>query len=189
MRAIRAISSARASTSTLTHSLGILRSKSCSCSTLTSPASINNRLRKVMVHGVQQWSDQRRETQKGFLAHMRLLGDLYVRRIRRQHPYRNLQTLSGGFLNTDCAVSAFGFADNLKGEAVEWVEWIKNTNLLGFCTQGIVRVVTFTRTSICWSPQAASRPMTRHGSSPNIPNSWFPILHFPSLSARRSLRA
>src|SRR5213594_2678288 len=163
MRAIRAISSARASTSTLTHSLGILRSKSCSCSTLTSPASINNRLRKVMVHGVQQWSDQRRETQKGFLAHMRLLGDLYVRRIRRQHPYRNLQTLSGGFLNTDCAVSAFGFADNLKGEAVEWVEWIKNTNLLGFCTQGIVRVVTFILTSTASCRPVDSPPDARVG--------------------------
>ena len=119
---------------------------------------------------------------------MRLLGDLYVPRSRRQHPYRNLQTLSGEFLNTDCAVSAFGFADNLKGEAVEWVEWIENTNLLGFYTQGIVRVVTFTLTSICWSPQAASRPMTKHGSSPNIPNSWFPILRFRSSSARSSVR-
>ena len=86
-----------------------------------------------MVHGVQQWSDQRRETQKGFLAHMRLLGDLYVRRIRRQHPYRNLQTLSGGFLDRHRAVSAFWFADYLKAEAVEWVERIENTNVLGFC--------------------------------------------------------
>jgi hypothetical protein len=84
-----------------------------------------------MVHGAQQWSDQRRETQKGLLAEMWLLGDLHVRRFRRQHPYRNLQTLSGGFLNTDRAVSAFGIADNLKGEAMEWVERIENTNVLG----------------------------------------------------------
>ena len=116
-----------------------------------------------MVHGVQQWSDQRRETQKGFLAHMRLLGDLYVPRSRRQHPYRNLQTLSGEFLNTDCAVSAFGFADNLKGEAVEWVEWIENTNLLGFYTQGIVRVVTFTLTSIVSFHPEGSLPAARTG--------------------------
>src|SRR5438132_14426491 len=126
MRAIRAISSVRASTGTLTHSLGVLRSRSCNCSTLTSLASVNNGLRKVMVQGVQQWGDQQRETQKGFHARMRLLGDRHVRRIRRQHPYRNLETLSGGFLNTDRAVSAFGFADNLKAKVVEWVEWIEN---------------------------------------------------------------
>jgi hypothetical protein len=64
---------------------------------------------------------------------MRLLVDLYVRRIRRQHPYWNLQTLSGGFFDRHRAVPAFGFADNLKGEAVEWMEWIENTNVLGFC--------------------------------------------------------
>jgi len=64
---------------------------------------------------------------------MRLLDDLHVRRIRREHPYRNLQTLSGGFLDRHRAVSAFGFADHLKAEAVEWVERIENTNLLGFC--------------------------------------------------------
>ncbi len=67
---------------------------------------------------------------------MRLLGDLHVRRIRRQHPCGNLQTLPGGFLDRDRAVSAFGFADNLKAEAVEWVERIENTNVLGFCASG-----------------------------------------------------
>jgi hypothetical protein len=63
---------------------------------------------------------------------MRLLDDLHVRHIRRQHPYRNLQTLSGGFLDRHRAVSAFGLADNLKAEAVEGVKRIENTNLLGF---------------------------------------------------------
>jgi hypothetical protein len=125
-----------------------------------------------MIHGVQQWSDQRRETQKGFLAQMRLLGDLYLRRSRRQHPYRNLQTLSGGFLNTDCAVSAFGFADNLKGEAVEWVEWIENTNLLGFCTQGIVRVVTWNLSNMGYTllPKQTRIPIPR----PPLPVDRFP---------------
>ena len=63
---------------------------------------------------------------------MRLLDDLHVRRIRREHPYRNLQTLSGGFLDGHRAISAFGFADHLKAEAVEWVERIKNANSVGF---------------------------------------------------------
>jgi hypothetical protein len=74
---------------------------------------------------------------------MRLLDDLYGRRIRRQHPGGNLEALSGRISDTNHAVSALGFADNLKLEAVEGMERIENTNLLGFCTQGIVSVVTF----------------------------------------------
>jgi len=35
------------------------------------------------------------------------------------------------------------FTDHLKAEAAEWVERIENTNVVGFCAQGIVRVVTF----------------------------------------------
>jgi hypothetical protein len=64
---------------------------------------------------------------------VRFLDDLHVRRIRREHPYGNLQTLSGGFFDRHRAVSAFGFADNFKAEAVEWVERIENTNVVGFC--------------------------------------------------------
>jgi hypothetical protein len=63
---------------------------------------------------------------------MRLPDDLHVRRIRRQHPYRDLQTLSSGIPNRDSAVSTFGLTNNLKTEAVEWMERIKNTNGLGF---------------------------------------------------------
>src|SRR3989442_14882156 len=95
---------------------------------------------------------------------MRLLSDPHVRGIRRQHPRRNLQTLSTEFLDRDRAVSAFGFADHFKAEAVEWVEWIENTNVLGFCAQGIVRVFTTTLTCIASSPVAESRPMARAGS-------------------------
>jgi hypothetical protein len=54
-----------------------------------------------------------------------------MRRIRREHPYRNLQTLSSGVSNGDSAVSTFGLTNNLKAEAVEWVERIKHTNGLG----------------------------------------------------------
>ena len=148
MRAIRAISSARASTGMLTHSFGGVRSRSCSCTTLTSLASVINRLGKVMVRGVQHWSDQQRETQKGFLTYKRLLGHRYVRRIWHQHPRRNLQALSAGFFDRDRSISAFGFADHLKAEAVKWMERIEDTNLLGFCAQGIVSVVTFIPTFI-----------------------------------------
>jgi hypothetical protein len=64
---------------------------------------------------------------------MRLLDDLHMRRIRREHPYRNLQTLPAGLRDRHRAVSGFGFADSFKAEAVEWMERIKNTNVVGFC--------------------------------------------------------
>jgi len=63
---------------------------------------------------------------------MRLLDDLHLRRIRREHPYRNLQTLPAGFLDRRRAVSGFGFADDFNAEAVEWVERIENANVVGF---------------------------------------------------------
>src|SRR5436309_13655234 len=94
---------------------------------------------------------------------MRSLSDLHIRRIWRQHPRRNLQTLSGGFLDRNRAISAFGFADHLKAEAVEWVERIENTNLLGFCAQGIVSVVTTIPTSIVSFPAADCHPMATVG--------------------------
>jgi len=74
---------------------------------------------------------------------MRLLDDLYGRRIRRQHPGGNLQALSVRISDTNRTVSALGLANHLKVEAVEGMERIENTNLLGFCAQGIVSVVTF----------------------------------------------
>ena len=60
---------------------------------------------------------------------MGLLYDLYGGGIRQQHPCRDLQTLSGSIHNSDRAVSAFGFADDLKVKAVEWVKRIEDTNV------------------------------------------------------------
>jgi hypothetical protein len=56
---------------------------------------------------------------------MRSLDDLYGRRIRRQHPGGNLQALSGRISDTNYAVSALGFANHLKVEAVEGMERIE----------------------------------------------------------------
>src|SRR2546426_7589557 len=72
---------------------------------------------------------------------MWFLDDLYISRIRRQHPNGNLQTPSGGIQDGDRAVSSLGFADDLNAKAAERMEWIENTNLLGFCAQGMVSVV------------------------------------------------
>lgn len=102
---------------------------------------------------------------------MRSLDDLYGRRIRRQHPGGNLQALSGRISDTNHAVSALGFANHLKVEAVEGMERIEKTNLLGFCAQGIVSVVTFILTSTASSPTEDSRPTTPVGFIPVTPDS------------------
>src|SRR5215475_2567352 len=102
---------------------------------------------------------------------MRLLDDLYVRPIRRQHPRGNLQALSGRISDTNRPVSTLGFANHLKVKAVEGMERIENTNLLGFCAQGIVSVVTFILTSTASSPTEDSRPTTPVGFIPATPDS------------------
>jgi hypothetical protein len=56
------------------------------------------------------------------------------------------------------------FTDHLKAEAAEWVERIENTNVVGFCAQGIVRVVTSTLTFIVSCPVVAFPQSTRVGS-------------------------
>src|SRR2546427_12596027 len=116
---------------------------------------------------------------------MRLLDDLHVRRIRREHPYRNLQTLSGGFLDGHRAISAFRFADHLKAETVEWVERIENTNVLGFRAQGIVSVVTFILTSIVSFHLEAWRPVA-HTGYVALPHSSYPWRCFSRFSAESS---
>src|SRR5215831_730325 len=95
---------------------------------------------------------------------MRLLDDLYGRRIRRQHPGGNLQALSGRISDANRAVSALRLANHLKVEAVEGMERIENTNLLGFCAQGIVSVVTTTRICIVSYPAVGSHPTASVGS-------------------------
>ena len=165
---MRSISSVRslASIDTVTHS-GTVRSKSCSCSTLTSLASVNNRLRKVIVHAVlevQLCGKQCCETQKGFLIQMGLIHDLYVGGIRQQHPSRNLQPPSGSIHDSDRAVSSLGFADDLKAKAAEWVERIEDTNELGFCAQGIVGVVASIPIFTALCPAAAYHRTTPAGS-------------------------
>ena len=99
---------------------------------------------------------------------MRLLDDLYVRRFRRQHPGGDLEPLSGRISDTNRAVSAFRFANHLKGEAVEWMERIENTNLLGFCAQGIVSVVTITRICI---DRKSTRLNSSHSGESRMPSS------------------
>jgi len=99
MRAIRSITSARtfASMDTTTMSVRIVRSKSCSCTTLASVVFVNNRLQEVIVNLVrsrQACGKQRREVKKCFLTQVRCLGSCNRRTLGRQHPHRNLEALS-----------------------------------------------------------------------------------------------
>ena len=134
-----------------------------------------------MAHDVQHWSNQRSEIQQRFPAQMWFLDDLYISRIRRQHPNGNLQTPSGGIQHCDRAVSSLGFADDLNAKAAKRMEWIENTNLLGFCAQGIVSVVASILTFTCSSPPEAC---LRTGSPGSIPNIHF--FSFPTLLCRIS---
>ena len=148
---MRSISSARtvASIGTASFSFRIIRSRSCSCTTMTSLASVNNRLQKVIVNVVFSvvWcGQQRRERQKSFLTQMRSLRDLHLGAFRQQHPHRNLQTPPRWVDDRDRAVSPLRSADDLKSSAMERVERIEDLDVRGFCAQGIVGADAIIRT-------------------------------------------
>src|SRR6516165_8594743 len=96
MRAMRPTSSALTVSSTGTSSSSVrARLKSSNCSTITSHATVNRCLQKVIVNSSNCRLDQQRgEAGKRFSAEERLASRLDVRGGRRQHPCRNLETLA-----------------------------------------------------------------------------------------------
>src|SRR6267142_1485419 len=68
------------------------------------------------------------------------------------------------------------------------MEWIENTNLLGFCAQGIVGVGCFILMFTCSSPLGASRPIKHLGSNPGIDVSLSPSKLCRSSSVPKSVR-
>src|SRR5260370_22493642 len=93
---MRSIRSARAfaSIGTVSFSFRIIRSRSFSCTTAPSFASVYSCLQKVIPIVVFRvvWSGQQRgERQKSFLTQTWSLRDLYLGAFRQQHPHRNLQ--------------------------------------------------------------------------------------------------
>ena len=148
MRAMRSIRSARVAAfiGRAAPSFRIIRSRSCSCTTTTSLASINSCLQKVIVNmifrvGVR--GDQSSKRQKRFLTQMRLVGDLYFSALSRQHPRRNLQTLSGRVNDADRSIAPLGPADDLQGSPVKWVKAIEDLNIRIIGAPGIVGVGVF----------------------------------------------
>ena len=69
---------------------------------------------------------------------MDFLADLDPGAIRQQHPYRDLQPLSGSVDNTDRTVSPLRPAENLKSRTKKRVERIEDLDLGNFRAQGIM---------------------------------------------------
>ena len=133
---------------------------------MTSLASVNSRLQKVIVNVVFRvgWcGQQRRERQKSFLTQMRSLRDLYLGAIRQQHPHRNLQSPPRWVDDRDRAISPLRSADDLKGSAMERMERVEDLDVRVFRAQGIVSADATIRMFIAWCRPAVSRPITSAG--------------------------
>ena len=168
MRAMRPTSSRRAvaSIGTRTSSSRISRSISRRCRTITSLASANTPLQKVIVTVViQQCGDHGRETQKRVPTQMRSLHDRHVGRLRQQHPHRYLQTPARGVDDTDRAISLLGSANDPQGHAMKWVERVEDSNVRRVCAQGSVGAGSSICTSTVSSPAAGYRATAHAGSA------------------------
>ena len=151
MLAIRSMSSSftLASTGTRTSCFSIIRLRSCSCTTLTSIASVNSYLEEGIVIGVRGGKctrKQRCKVQKHILAQMRFVLDFAVSARRRQHPNRDLQPTTARLHDSDCTITGLRSADDPEGTAMQWVKGIENLNVSRFRTQGIVGAGVRTRT-------------------------------------------
>jgi hypothetical protein len=132
-------------------SFRIIRSRSCSCTTTTSLASVTNRFEKVivnMVFGLEVRGNQFSKGQERSFAEECLIGEFYLRALSRQHPGRNLQALPCCVHNADRPVSPLGPTDNLQGSTVKRVKRVEDLNIGIIRAQGIVGVgaliLTFT---------------------------------------------
>ena len=152
-------------------SVRIVRSKSCSCTTLASVVFVNNRLQEVivdLVRGRQACGKQRREVQEGFLTQVRFLGDSSRRAFWRQHPYRNLETLPNWIDNRDRTVAPFGATNDLQNSATKRMKRIVNLDVCIFYAQGIVSADGTIRMSTARFQPAGFPPITPAGSIPGI---------------------
>ncbi len=79
---------------------------------------------------------------------MRPLRDFDLSAIWRQHPDRNLQTLSRWVNDTHGSISPLRSAEHLKGSAMERMKGVEDLDIRSFCAQGIVGVGVTIRMSI-----------------------------------------
>ena len=175
MWAMRLTSSALTGTSTGASSSSVrVRLRSGSCSTMTSLASINRRLQKVIVNpGAHRFGKERDELQKRFPAQMRLLAHCDFGGVGKSHPYRNLKSLAYLIHHRDRTVSPFRSPGNSQAITVQRMKRIENADVRGIRAQGIVGDSCFIRTCIASCPAAASPPTAPVGSpAPSTPSSF-----------------
>ena len=169
MLAIRSTSSSvtLASTGTRTSRFSIIRSRSCSCTSLASIASVNSYLLEVIVisvRGGKRTRKQRCEVQKSILVQMWFVLDLNVSAGRRQHPNRDLQPTTARVHDSDCTIASLRSADDSECVAMQWMERVENLNVSRFRTQGTVGAGVSIHTSIALFRQAVSL-QTEHAGS------------------------
>ena len=112
---------------------GSFSSRSCSCSTMTSLAFVNNRWLEGIVR-----SQQVGETEQSVPAQLRLLGDLHLAGGGREHPQRDLQRPPRRVDDRDCTVVPLRSTDDSQAHAMTGVKGIEDLNACGFLAQGIV---------------------------------------------------
>ena len=101
---------------------------------MTSLAPVRRCFEKVIVDaGNSRWREQRSELEKSFFAQKRLFSHLDLRGSRREHPYRNFQSLACGVEDRDGTVAAFGSTNNSEAVTVERMKRIENLNVRGAC--------------------------------------------------------
>jgi hypothetical protein len=94
---------------------------------------------------------------------VRCLRDLDLGAIPRQHPDRNLQSLSGWVTDTDRSISPLRSAKDPQGSAIERVKGVEDLKILIIRARGIVGVGAIIRTSTASSPPAARLPTISTG--------------------------
>jgi hypothetical protein len=95
---------------------------------------------------------------------MRSVRGLDLRAIRRQHPDRNLQSPSRWVHDRDRTISPLRSAEDLKGNAMEWMKGVEDLDVRIFRAQGILGVGVTTRTCIASCPPEAYLSMDNDGS-------------------------
>ena len=173
---MRLTSSACAGTSTGTSSSSVrVRLRSGSCSMITSLASVNRRLQKVIVNpGLVRPDCKGGEFQERVSAEMRLIAHRDLSGIRTDHPHWNLQSPACGVYNRDRAISPFWSPGDSQDITVQWMKRVENADVRGIRTQGIVSdCCTILMFTASWPP-AASPTTTRTGCAPEILASSFP---------------
>src|SRR5260370_38292368 len=94
---------------------------------------------------------------------MRPFGDPHLSAVRQKHPHRNLQTLACRVDDRDRAISPLRSTDDLKGDAIERVEWVEDLDVRVFYAQGIVSVDAFIRMCIALFPPVGCRSLPPTG--------------------------